>query len=162
MLTYVISITHYDLIILLFYVKQPINYFLSDEKCCTWLFAVIEPVRSRLFQLILISVQWISIMCIKLYLIANKTLLRYRKHINSPILKNETSISVHDFFRIVNMRQMILTLIIMNPTSLAHDAHGLGNRKDFKYQDSWTVKLLRHLTGNEFSLTAKSLQNRLV
>ena len=101
-------------------------------------------------------------MCIKLYLIANKTLLRNRKHINSPILKNEASISVHDFFRIVNMRQMILTLIIMNPTSLAHDAHGLGNRKEFKYQDSWTVKLLRHLTGNEFSFTAKSLQNRLV
>ena len=63
-------------------------------------------------------------------------------------MKNEARISVHDFFRIVNMQQMILTLIIMIQTSLAHDAHGLGNRKDFKYQDSWTVKLLRHLTGN--------------
>ena len=82
-------IWHNDFIMLLFYAKQPINYFLSDEKCCTWLFAVIEPVRSRLFQLILISVQWIKIMCIKLYLIANKTLLRNRNHINSPILKNE-------------------------------------------------------------------------
>jgi len=69
--------------------------------------------------------------------------------------------SVHDLFRIVNMRQMILTLIIMIQTSLAHDAHGLGNRKDFKYQDSWTVKLLRHLTGNWFSFSTKSLQNRL-
>ena len=57
---------------------------------------------------------------------------------------------------------MILTLIIMIQMSLAHDAHGLDNRKDFKYQDSWTVKLLRHLTGNEFSFTAKILQNRLV
>ena len=47
----------------------------------------------------------------------------------------------------------------MIQVSLAHDSHGLDDRKDFKYQDSWTVKLLRHLTGNWFSITLKAFKN---
>ena len=53
----------------------------------------------------------------------------------------------------------IILLIIMIQVSLAHDSHGLDDRKDFKYQDSWTVKLLRHLTGNWFSITLKAFKN---
>ena len=47
----------------------------------------------------------------------------------------------------------MILLIIMIQVSFAHESHGLGDRKDFKYQDSWTVKLLRHLTGNWFFIS---------
>ena len=58
----------------------------------------------------------------------------------------------------MKMRLTMNLLIIVIQMSFAHDSHGLGDRKDFKYQDSWTVKILRHLTGNWFSITLKSLR----
>ena len=110
----------------------------------------------------------VGIVCNEPYLITNKIFLHNRlasninpslkfsqNHINSLTLTYKAILfRSNRFFRIMKMRLMMILLI---QVSLAHDSHGLGDRKDFKYQDSWTVKILRHLTGNWFSIALKSL-----
>ena len=53
------------------------------------------------------------------------------------------------------MWRTMIAWMLMIQMSFAHE-HGLSDRKDFKYQDSWTVKLLRHLTGFVHKIVQRS------